>query len=72
MGTMNTIGFITFGLCNAPAVFQRLIHKVLSIKKNPGVLAYTEYIIIASKTVAEGLEKLRDMLYERVFEIGNI
>lgn len=51
-----------FGLCNAPAVFQRLIHKVLSTKKIPGVLAYMDDIIIASKTTAEGLENLRNVL----------
>lgn len=47
-----------FGLCNAPAVFQRMIHKVLNPKKIPGVLTYMDDIIIASKTVKEGMERL--------------
>lgn len=51
-----------FGLCNAPAVFQRLINKVLNAKKIPGVLAYMDDIIISSKTINEGMEKLREVL----------
>lgn len=53
---------VPFGLCNAPAVFQRLIHKVLNTKKIPGILAYMDDIVVASKTVTEGLEKLRQVL----------
>lgn len=52
-----------FGLCNAPAVFQRMIHKVLNPKKIPGVLTYMDDIIIASQTIEEGMERL-----ERVFD----
>lgn len=51
-----------FGLCNAPAVFQRLIHKILNAKKIPGVLAYMDDIIISSQTVEEGMQKLRQVL----------
>ncbi|XP_069361223.1 uncharacterized protein [Maniola hyperantus] len=51
-----------FGLCNAPAVFQRLINKVLSRKKIPGVVAYMDDIIISSKTVKEGIDKLQQVL----------
>lgn len=47
-----------FGLCNAPAVFQRMIHKVLNSKKISGVLTYMDDIIIASKTVEEGMQRL--------------
>lgn len=51
-----------FGLCNAPAVFQRLIHKVLNAKKIPGVLAYMDDIVIASENITEGMIKLREVL----------
>lgn len=51
-----------FGLCNAPAVFQRLIHKVLRSKQVSGVLAYMDDIIVASESIAEGMTKLRNVL----------
>lgn len=51
-----------FGLCNAPAVFQRLIHKVLNAKKIPGVLAYMDDIVVSSKDITEGMMKLRQVL----------
>ncbi|KAL0894096.1 hypothetical protein ABMA27_014141 [Loxostege sticticalis] len=51
-----------FGLTNAPAVFQRLILKLLKTRRIPGVLAYMDDIIIASKTIPEGMSKLREVL----------
>lgn len=51
-----------FGLTNAPAVFQRLILKVLKLRRIPGVLAYMDDIIIPSKTIPEGMSKLREVL----------
>lgn len=51
-----------FGLTNAPAVFQRLILSLLRRQNTPGVMAYMDDIIIASKTVEEGLEKLSIVL----------
>lgn len=51
-----------FGLCNAPAVFQRLIHKVLNSKKIPKVLAYMDDIVIASENINEGMLRLREVL----------
>lgn len=51
-----------FGLTNAPAVFQRLILSLLRKRNTPGVMAYMDDIIIASKTIGEGLEKLSIVL----------
>ncbi|CAK1579718.1 unnamed protein product [Parnassius mnemosyne] len=51
-----------FGLTNAPAVFQRLILNLLKKRNIPGVLAYMDDIIIASKTIDEGIEKLQAVL----------
>ncbi|CAG9114451.1 unnamed protein product [Plutella xylostella] len=47
-----------FGLTNAPAVFQRLVLTLLRRQPIPGVLAYMDDIIIPSKTIDEGMEKL--------------
>lgn len=51
-----------FGLCNAPAIFQRLIHKILNTKKIPGVLAYMDDIVVASTNIEEGMMRLRQVL----------
>lgn len=51
-----------FGLTNAPAVFQRMVHSLLNKNKVPGVMAYMDDIVIGSKTVEEGVEKLRLVL----------
>ncbi|KAL0901247.1 hypothetical protein ABMA27_006539 [Loxostege sticticalis] len=56
-----------FGLTNAPAVFQRMVHSLLNKHKVPGVLAYMDDIVIGSKSIDEGMEKLQrvlDMLRE--------
>ncbi|XP_077275167.1 uncharacterized protein LOC143904389 [Temnothorax americanus] len=50
-----------FGLCNAPAEFQRLISKVLSYLGDDA-MAYFDDIIIPSKTIEEGLRKLKRVL----------
>ena len=49
---------VPFGLTNAPAVFQRLMNLVLG----DSALVYIDDVIIASKTIAEGLLKLKDVL----------
>lgn len=51
-----------FGLANAPAVFQRIINKVLGQAKTGTAMAYMDDIIIPSKTVEEGLDKLSKIL----------
>ena len=51
-----------FGLCNAPSVFQRLIHRVLSglkpLKGPDFVSVYINDVLVFSKTLEEHLERL--------------
>ncbi|XP_011861043.1 PREDICTED: uncharacterized protein K02A2.6-like [Vollenhovia emeryi] len=49
-----------FGLANAPAVFQRLMDNVLGDLKV--AFPYLDDIIIPSKTIAEGMVRLRQVL----------
>lgn len=51
-----------FGLANAPAVFQRVIHKILNKTKVPFVIIYMDDILIPSKTFDEGLQRLEQVL----------
>jgi transposase InsO family protein len=51
-----------FGLCNSPAVFQRLMNKVLGPLKNTVAFPYIDDVIIPSTTVEEGLHRLRLVL----------
>jgi hypothetical protein len=51
-----------FGLCNAPATFQRAMDTVLREELNRFVLAYLDDIIIFSKTKEEHLEHLETIL----------
>jgi hypothetical protein len=51
-----------FGLCNAPAVFQRLMNNVLGPLRNTIAFPYMDDIIIPSATLEEGLCRLRLVL----------
>lgn len=51
-----------FGLTNAPAVFQRLMDKVLGPLKNTIAFPYLDDVIIPSRTVEEGIERLKRVL----------
>ena len=51
-----------FGLCNAPATFQRLMELVLSGLHWTSCLVYLDDIIIFSKTVNEHLRQLEEVL----------
>jgi len=53
---------MSFVLTNAPAVFQRLMDKVLGSLKNTITFPYLDDIIIPSKTIEEGLARLRQVL----------
>ena len=53
-----------FGLCNATATFQRLMSKVLkSVSNRYGnlVLCYVDDILIATRTVEEHIQRLREV-----------
>ena len=50
-----------FGLCNAPATFQRLMQMVLSGLEYRGVFIYLDDVLVASKTFEEHLSHLREV-----------
>jgi transposase InsO family protein len=51
-----------FGLVNAPSVFQRTINKILSDAKIKYAIVYMDDILIPAKDVAEGLQRLEEVL----------
>ncbi|XP_046141101.1 uncharacterized protein LOC123987675 [Osmia bicornis bicornis] len=51
-----------FGLNNAPAVFQRAIHRALGNLRNKVALAYIDDVLIRSSTVEGGLDRLDQVL----------
>ncbi|GET02908.1 pol polyprotein [Rhizophagus clarus] len=50
-----------FGLCNAPATFQRTMDKVLGNLKEKFVMVYLDNIIIYSKTFQEHLQHIEEV-----------
>ncbi|KAK9729922.1 Reverse transcriptase (RNA-dependent DNA polymerase) [Popillia japonica] len=55
-------GRMPFGLANGPAVFQRLINRILGPLRYNIVLAYLDDVLIPSETVEEGINHLRQVL----------
>lgn len=53
---------VPFGLCNAPAKFQRMINKVLACQLWKVCLAYLDDIIVFSQTTDEHLRDLKNVL----------
>ena len=53
---------IPFGLCNAPATFQRLMNAVLGDLIPSTCLVYLDDIIVFSRTFKEHLQRLRSVL----------
>lgn len=52
-----------FGLCNSPAVFQRYISTIFRTLSAEGiVIFYMDDLIIPSRTIDEGIERLRRVL----------
>lgn len=55
--------YMPFVISNSPAVFTRFIMVVLRLRiKSHDLIVYMDDIIIPSKVVEEGLEKLKKML----------
>lgn len=52
---------VPFGLTNAPAIFQRVVNKMLKEAQGDEVLAYMDDILIPSTTVSHGLYLLRSV-----------
>lgn len=53
---------VPFGLCNAPATFQKFMNEIFAPLRNLNVTPYLDDILIPSKTVSEGLEVLGKVL----------
>lgn len=51
-----------FGLVNAPSVFQRTINKILLEAKIKYAIVYMDDVLIPAKNVAEGLQRLEEVL----------
>lgn len=51
-----------FGLCNAPAVFQRMMNPILGSLDGNTAMVSLDDIISASRTVEEGIVKLNKIL----------
>ena len=58
-----------FGLCNAPATFQRLMEQVLAGLHWTSCLVYLDDIIVFSRSISEHLKKLRDV-FSRLKKAG--
>ena len=60
VGSMGVYEFLhmPYGLCNAPATFQRLIHKCLGELNLTYALIYLDDVIVYSKTEEEHLVHL--------------
>ncbi|XP_046975548.1 uncharacterized protein LOC124541665 [Vanessa cardui] len=56
-----------FGLANAPAVFQRMINKILGNKRFEYALAYLDDVLIPSKGVDEMFWRLEEVL--KIFRV---
>ena len=50
------------GLCNAPSTFQRMMQRVLGPVLNKCVVVYLDDCLIYSKSLAEHLQHLRQVL----------
>lgn len=58
-----------FGLCNAPATFQRLMQRCLGDQCYQTVLCYLDDVIVFSETFESHIERL-DMVLQRLRKIG--
>lgn len=51
-----------FGLANAPAVFQRMINRILGNKRFEFALAYLDDLLIPSASIEQGFQRLKEIL----------
>ena len=58
-----------FGSTNAPATFQRLMDKIITLDLKPNVFCYLDDIIIVTKNFEEHLKTLETVL-EKINEAG--
>jgi len=58
-----------FGLCNAPATFQRLMEKVLKEYLSKIYLVYLDDIIVFGKSFEEMVENL-NKVFKRIREVN--
>ena len=58
-----------YGLCNSPAIFQRLMHIVFREEMNENVLNFLDDIIIYSSTIEEHSERLA-LVFQRLASHG--
>ena len=58
-----------FGLCNAPATFQRVMQVILAGLEGEGVFVYLDDVLIASKSFDEHLRQIRSV-FERLRSAG--
>ena len=59
---LNIYNVMRFGLCNAPATFQRLMKKIIGTLIGCGVLVYLDDVLIYAKTSEELLDNLSKVL----------
>ena len=60
---------MAFGLCNAPATFQRLMQTAFSEEMFSILLCYLDDVLVFSATVAEQIQRL-DTVFTRLAEYG--
>ncbi|XP_066258249.1 uncharacterized protein [Euwallacea similis] len=53
---------LPFGLCNAPATFQRWVNSIMGSLRHSEILVYLDDILIPSKSISQGMEKLNTIL----------
>lgn len=53
---------LPFGLCNAPAAFQRWVNNIMGSLRHSEILVYLDDILIPSKSISQGMEKLNTIL----------
>lgn len=68
-GGLYTWRAMPFGLCNAPATFERLMDRVVAGLKWEILLVYLDDVIVYGRTIEDELERLR-VVFQRLREAG--